>query len=252
MNKALPDPYYARLEMRSELGVAEDDAGWSIIVPDVVVQSHPQPSGGAGGAVAVVERPRRQLSESSPLLMPEGWVRHHFVEIRDAKRNHKLITLIEILSPSNKRPGPDRAAYAAKQDEVLSSDASLIEIDLLRSGERILPTPDLARSVARLRPRSYLVLVSRAWDRDENGLGYHAYPFGLRDWMPCVPVPLRQGEEEVPLDLQYAFNQMYEGGPYRRAVNYAGPPEPPLSEADARWAAEVLAARRPGPQATEA
>ena len=47
-----------------------------------------------------------------------------------------LVTLIEIASPSNKRPGPDRRSYEAKQQDILQSDTSLVEIDLLRSGER--------------------------------------------------------------------------------------------------------------------
>jgi hypothetical protein len=34
-----------------------------------------------------------------------------------------LVTLIEIASPANKRPGPDRRAYEAKQQEILDNDA---------------------------------------------------------------------------------------------------------------------------------
>jgi hypothetical protein len=65
-------------------------------------------------------------------------LRHQFVESRDASRGHKLITLIEIVTPSNKRTGVDRRTYLREQREVLESDASLIEIDLLRAGERLL------------------------------------------------------------------------------------------------------------------
>ena len=52
---------------------------------------------------------------------------------------HKVVTVIEIVSPSNKQPGPDRRSYETKQQEVLSSDANLIELDLLRTGRRLLP-----------------------------------------------------------------------------------------------------------------
>ena len=51
--------------------------------------------------------------------------------------------MIEIIIPSNKLPGPDRRAYEAKQMEVLSNDANLIEIDLLCGGQRLLPYPEL-------------------------------------------------------------------------------------------------------------
>ena len=78
------------------------------------------------------------------------------MEIRDPTRGHKLITLIEILSPSNKRSGPDREAYAGKQREVLESDASLIELDLLRGGRRVLTDLPLAAMIERLKPKPSL------------------------------------------------------------------------------------------------
>lgn len=169
-------------------------------------------------------------------------IKQLFIEVRDSKRGHKLVTLIEILSPSNKRPGPDRDAYRAKQSEVLGSDASLIEIDLLRSGEHILPDLNLSALVAQLDPPAdYLVMVSRAWKRGGGTVGYEVFPCVLREWLPCIPVPLKEGEPEVPLDLQYVMNRAYESGPYLRgAVDYASAPDPPLSPHDLEWAAERL------------
>ena len=59
-----------------------------------------------------------------------------------------LITSIELLSPANKRPGADGAdAYQQKRQEVFNSTAHLVEIDLLRDGQRssfIDPLPDAA------------------------------------------------------------------------------------------------------------
>jgi hypothetical protein len=204
LNQSLPSPYYARLEMRPELGIIE-----------IEIQTEP--------------------------------IRHHFVEIRDSSRGHKLITLIEILSPSNKRPGPDREAYERKQSEILQSDANLIEIDLLRGGRRILPDLNLRGSIMSLNPTpAYLVLVNRAWRRLEGTMAYQAFGVGLREWLPCIPVPLKQDEPDVPLDLQFVFNRAYEGGPYLRgAVDYSAmPPEPSLGAEDAAWAAELTRAWR--------
>ena len=169
-------------------------------------------------------------------------IRHLFVEVRDTRQHHKLITLIEILSPSNKREGPDRDAYAAKQRDVLGGDARLVEIDLLRAGTRVLPSPVLVASLAQIDPPpTSIVLVSTAWKRADPRLGYHAFPFGLRDRLPCIGVPLGREEPEVPLDLQFVFNRAYDGGPYRRgAVDYSRPPIPPLSGPDAEWAEASL------------
>jgi hypothetical protein len=204
--------------------------------------------------VAVLARPRRDVSASIEIEVHHETIRHAFVEIRDASRGHKLITLIEILSPSNKRRGPDREAYARKQKDVLESDANLIELDLLRGGRRILRELNLAMTIAALDPQpAYLVLVNRSWRRRRRASAYQAFPVSLRGCLPCIPVPLKRGEEEVPLDLQYVFNRTYDNGPYRRgAVDYSGrPPAPRLSAEDAAWAAELTRPWRepppPGP-----
>ena len=243
LNESLPSPYYARLEMRSELGITEEGKSRQRIIPDLAVVRHPRRQSTPGGA-AVVDRPRRDISTSLEFVVHDDAVRHHFVEIRDSSEGHKLITLIEILSPSNKRHGPDRQSYQAKQREVLESDAHLIEIDLLRSGDRVLPDINLAAMIHHLdQPADYLVLVNRAWRR-AGGLAYQVFPCALREWLPCIPVPLKQGEPEVPLDLQFVFNRAYDGGPYRRgAVDYARPPEPPLSGDDAGWAEALVVGR---------
>ncbi len=175
--------------------------------------------------------------------IPVNPMRHHFVEIRDSSQGHKLITLIEIVSPSNKRSGPDRQAYERKQREVLESDANLIELDFLRDGRRILPDRNLEALFRELpEPAAYVVLVNRAWRRAPGSSAYQIFPVGLREWLPCIPIPLKESNDELTLDLQFAFNRAYDSGPYRRgAVNYAGEPaEPPLSEKDVAWAAELI------------
>ncbi len=245
LNGLLPAGYYADVEERAELGIVEE-AGTSMrIVPDVLVVRRPagfREDAGKVERVALATRPRREVSphiELESLIEP---IRHLFVEIREAARGHKLITVLEILSPSNKRPGPDRDAYEAKRREVLRSDANLIELDLLRGGRRVLTEPGLEATIARLEPLpAYLVLVNRAARRNSGAGAYHVYPVGRRESLPCIAVPLNEGEDEVPLDLQYAFDRTYDTGPYQRgAIDYAEPvPSPALDEEDAAWASEL-------------
>jgi len=247
LNVRLPEPYYARVEMRPEVGIIdEEDEPTRPIIPDVLVLREPSRAGRGGSALANPPPVAGARTEVSPWVeldrLPGEMPRHAFVEIRDSKRGHKLITIIEILSPSNKARGPDRLAYEAKQREVLESDASLIEIDLLRSGRRVLPNAHLEEGIRILRC-PYVVLVSRAWDRDNLSLGDFVFRIGQRDPLPCIPVPLKQGEAELPLDLQFLMNDVYDAGPYRRgAVDYAGPIRPPLSGEDAEWAAGLIGA----------
>jgi hypothetical protein len=148
----------------------------------------------------------------------EETARQDFVEDRDARNDGRLVTVIELLSPSTKRPGPDRDAYAAKQRDLLASDASLVEIDLSRLGERVMTDAQFASFVDRLVPRpAYLVVVSPFWMRSRPGCGYHAFPIRLRDSLPCIDIPLTPELAEVSMDLQYVFNRSYDLGPYRRA-----------------------------------
>jgi hypothetical protein len=235
LNASLPAPYYARLEMRSEVGIVSNGGPSHRIVSDVAVAD---PSAGAGQADVALRSATGTGTKPITVTVRVDPGRHQFVEIRDPSQGHKLITLIEIVSPSNKRPGADRRAYLQKQREVLDSTASLVEIDLLRSGDRLFPYPDLDEALGRLEPApDYLVLVNPAWLRIGAAMDYKVFPFRFGDRLPIVPLPLREGQEEVLLDLQQAFDKAYDAGPYRRgAVNYGVAPEPPLTEESARRA----------------
>ncbi len=151
--------------------------------------------------------------------------RESFVEIRDL--DWQLVTVIELLSPANKRSGRDRQQYLTKRAELLASDVHLVEIDLLRGGRR-LPMQDLPEC-------AYCVLVSRAESRPAAGL----WPLGLRDALPRIPIPLRSPEADVELDLQRAVHHTYDAAQYERYI-YAHSPQPPLSPADAEWARERI------------
>jgi hypothetical protein len=87
-----------------------DDAGTSRrIVPDVAVIRKASDTKAASATVTLSER-RITISASVEVIVAAEPLRHQVVEIRDASRGHKLITLIEIVSPSNKRVGVDRRA----------------------------------------------------------------------------------------------------------------------------------------------
>jgi hypothetical protein len=223
--------------MRPEVGIVEEGGQARRIVADLAIASRPGPAP-APGQTAVLTAPRLTPSESIQVTFKAEPLRHAFLEIRDARRGHHLITLIEIASPSNKRPGTDRRMYLHKQREVLDSDARLVELDLLRGGERLLANLYLQETVNELvPPPDYLVLVNRAWERVDDAMGCEIFPVLVTGPLPCIKVPLRHKESEVLLDLQFAFNRVYDSGPYRRgAIDYSQPPDPPLQGETAAWA----------------
>ena len=242
LNAQLPDRYYARLEKRVELGIVMQSNVRKRIIPDISVmrrQIREAPVAYATAPVAVMAYPRQEATPAVDLRIPSDPILHRFVEIRDSRRNHKLVTLIEIISPSNKLPGPDRRTYESKQMEILSSDANLIEIDLLRGGQRLLPYPELEAAVYDLAP-DYLVLVNRSALREGYWMDFSLYPVALRDPLPCILVPLAGDDPDVLLDLQLAFNRAYADGPYTRMVDYTVDPDPPLRTEDANWADQCL------------
>lgn len=243
LNRSLPPTYYARLQRRPELGIVLHQGRVRRIVPDVtVVRTEVREARvpyAAAGATAL-ELPRSHTTPAVEFRLPNDPFRHAFVEIRSTG-GHKLVTLIEVLSPANKFPGADRQAYESKQQEILASDASLIEIDLLRYGRRILPFLELERQVAELDP-DYLVMLSRAPRRGDFWIDFSSYPVHLRDLLPCIPVPLLAPDPDALLDLQYLFNRVYGNGPYSRMIDYRMDPEPPLDGPDAAWADGLLQA----------
>jgi hypothetical protein len=238
LNRDPPQGYYAQIDLRKEVGLAFGEPTKEIR-PDIEILQSPNASG-----TAVADRQTLPVpSPSLQLVLDSEAAELAFLEIRDATADHEVVTLIELLSPSNKRAGEDRRQYLAKRAAVLRSPTSLIEIDLLRKGRRLWRTRYGVTDLRSLDPPpEYLITVSRAWKR-ESPFRIEVFPAFLREPLPVITVPLRQGEAEVPLDLQRCFTEHYDAGPYRRgAVDYTRPPEPPLPEEHREWAAACISA----------
>ncbi|MFQ5734466.1 MAG: DUF4058 family protein [Planctomycetaceae bacterium] len=227
LRPTLPGDLYARVEERVFIETPFDD--YATLTPDVRVIEHPSQTR------STVE-PASGIAVAEPVVvhLPDEEIRETFVEIRDAKSGHRVVTVIEVLSPSNKRNGDSRDQYLDKQASLRDADVSLVEIDLLRSGQ---PTFPIADEVLPVSHRSeYRVCVRRGW----NPKNVEVYAVPLRARLPAVPVPLRNREESVPLDLQAILNQAYENGDYEMTVDYKTSPDPPLIPDDANWADELL------------
>ena len=64
--------------------------------------------------------------------------------------------------------------------------------------------------------------------------------------LPVVPVPLLEGDADVEIDLQAAFDAVYDDLGYDLSVDYAEAPEIPLSPGAAAWAEAWLREVAPG------
>lgn len=211
-----------RIEIEKRTYFSSDDESLLVGIPDVaVITGRTTESAGGTATVTQVEQPQKVT-----VPMTEE-VNERYLEIREAATG-TVVTVIELLSPKNKRPGEGRLAYERKRNQVLASATHLIEIDLLRGGQ---PFPILGEPLG-----DYRILICRANQRPIADL----YSFNLRQPIPSVPVPLLPGEAEPLLDLQKLLNYVYERGRYHLAIDYSQPPQPPLSTEDTQWAKTLL------------
>src|SRR5262249_9200122 len=150
----------------------------------------------------------------------------------DRASGQKVVTVIEVVGPTNKYAGPGRESYKAKQQEVLASDVHLVEIDLWRKGPHVLAIPE---STARRRAGDYdyLSCVNRA---PEVRNRYELYPAQLRNKLPRILIPLAAGDPDVKLEIQIVLAQNYDDGCYRDRIDYSKPCVPRLSADDQAWA----------------
>jgi Protein of unknown function (DUF4058) len=229
---SLPPELFARVEERVyvENGQGDDRS----VYPDVRVVEHSRagPAVGVAGALDVAE----------PYIVhfPAEPVTETFIEIREVASGNRVVTVIEFLSLANKVPGPGQRLYRQKQQEWIGASVSLVEVDLLRAGQRISSVSyDLIPANIRT---PYQVVVRRGWQLDRA----EVYPLPLRQPLSAIRIPLRQTDSDLPLNLQTLIDQCYQNGRYH-TVNYQRDPIPPLTGDDPAWADGLLrgAGKRP-------
>jgi hypothetical protein len=184
--------------------------------PDVAVINR----GGAGVLTAPVGDLAMPVIVTMPL--PEPYA-EPYLEVQLVP-DGEVVTVIELLSYTNKRAGDERKSYLQKRKEYLNNDVHLVEIDLLRAGE---PMPYTERVLA-----DYRIAIRRR----EHPLQLRLYPFSLRQPIPIFPLPLLPEDEEPHVDLGALLQEVYDRARYRLVIDYSKPPEPSLREEDLAWA----------------
>ncbi|TAD95267.1 MAG: DUF4058 family protein [Oscillatoriales cyanobacterium] len=197
-------------------------------IPDVTVQRSPSQTNLTSSNVAVATPPVTALKVRLPVPVE---FREAYLEVRDTE-TREVVTVIEVLSPANKRPGKGRQMYEEKREKVFGSRTHLVEIDLLRICQPLLVFGNDIEA-------NYRILLSRA---NQKPLG-DLYLFNLPDMIPQFPLPLRGGDVETIVDLQGLLNGIYDRAAYDFRIDYTAAPVPPLSEADAAWADSLLRER---------
>jgi hypothetical protein len=213
-----------RVEIEKRTYLSSDDEGLLVGIPDVAVLAKRAPE--AADAIATLPLPLPVQPEQVTVPQAEE-VTERYLEIREVATG-RVVTVIELISPKNKRAGEGRMAYLRKRNQVLASTSHLVEIDLLRGGQ---PLPMSGTTAS-----DYRILICRSDRRPRADL----YGFNLPQPIPPVPIPLMPGDEEPALALQPLLDRVYEKGRYHLAIDYRQPPVPPLSKESLAWVAEKI------------
>ena len=218
----LPRGYFAEVQQYIWLE-AEDDPERRWVGPDVYV-------GERKGKRPPSTKPAVTTAPTAVVTIPmPKKPGKRYISIHDKDRN-QVVTVVELLSPSDKGARKDRTNYLAKREEYLGAGVNFVEIDLLRAGARP-PTGDPAPPDG-----DYFILVSRADTFPEVSV----WAFTVRDPMPVIPVPVKPQYDSIPLALRPALDRTYEGARYGDRIDYTQPPTPALRTVDGEWAAGLL------------
>jgi hypothetical protein len=222
MTRLIRPNYVVRVEERVYVEHSPDERP-AMIRPDVAILKPEDGFLSGGTATALADEPMLLT-----LPVPEQQ-EEVFLTIRE-RATMEVVTVIEVLSPGNKRLGADgRREYLAKREAVLASFTSLVELDLLLEGER-LPT------VQRLPPADYYAFVCRGYRRPR----VEVYRWTLKKPLPSVPIPLKRPDPDVVVDLQAVFTTVYDRAGYDYSLDYRHPLELELTDGQRGCLAEVL------------
>ncbi|MEZ6130029.1 MAG: DUF4058 family protein [Planctomycetaceae bacterium] len=220
--------YAVRTERRIYVEHLLDDD--TLIRPDITILRHPEFGDSARQATAFSAATAVTIEPVERTLPLPVTIEETYLVIRRLD-TAEVVTVIELLSPSNKRAGAEgRRVYLTKREDLLQSRTSLVEIDLLRGGERLPTLEPLPKA-------DYFAFVCRAKRRRHAAV--YAWPLNHR--LPVIPIPLAIDDVEVPLDLQAVFDSVYDRAGYDYSLSYRTPVEPPLNEDESKWAEGLLA-----------
>jgi len=219
----LPKGYFANIDQYLWLAEGDEEKRPTRRgKPDAFVSNGPTRDRPAGSVVTAEPTTRVRLP------LPKRVRKKRYIRLIDTE-DRRVVTVVELLSPSDKLPKQDRAHYLLKRNEYLGAGVNLVEIDLLRKGHRVpMGEPDPPDA-------DYYLMVSKADEYPEA----EVWAFTVREVIPVVPVPLRSGEA-IALDLRGCLDKAYDESHYANQIDYTQPADPPLRKPDAEWAAELL------------
>jgi hypothetical protein len=208
----LPDSYVARVDERIEVVIPGFEPPSSfrpeVLVGRLVEGGSSSPATGEKAATAVLEPELMEVVRQDPEELRLTWVEIRTLPALD------LVTVIEVLSPINKS-WQGRGLYLQKREKLHAAHVNLVEIDLLLGGAPLPMKP-------RIEPGGYYTIAVRG----------ARFPLAdvcrwtVRDPLPVLPIPLREPDADIRIDLAALVTRVYDLGRYARTLRR----EPPLPD----------------------
>jgi hypothetical protein len=232
LSSLVPDRYVVRTGERAYVAIGDSSGdGGHEFLPDVALASARGPESPGPTAAAT---PGAGEPETAPVLMQalfQAEYREVFLEIHQTDPDRRLVTCIELLSPSNKRRGTNGwRLYHRKRQVYLRGLAHFVELDLLRRGRRM-------PMAGRWPDSPYYLLVCRKQEAPRCTV----WPAHFLRPLPPLSIPLAAPDPDITLALQPLVEAVYARSHYDRDIDYRRPLHPPLCPVDAAWLEERLA-----------
>ena len=177
-----------------------------------------------GGSAMLLTPPSRKFDTTAP--------QQREIRIFDSN-NNRLVTAIEVLSPSNKQ-GVGKRDHRQKLRDYHRAGVHTIDIDLLRGGT-LDYHPALRTETEEPQTPYHVILVQ---DRFHIAI----WDLALTDRLPTIPVPLLYPDPPVVLNLQQAFSELYSYSTYpKRTVADLDTLHPPLRNTERQALTDYLA-----------
>lgn len=151
--------------------------------------------------------------------------REPFLEIRQKTGGDRLVTLIEMVSPSNRTHYEGRRMYDLHRQEAKAEGVHVVELELVLQGQSVLDA-----DLSALSDSQYACVVTRA----TRPVKQEPYGAVLSKRLPRIRLPMMADDRDLVLDVQALVNRVYDRC-FDGQIDYTADPKVPLSDDDRRW-----------------
>lgn len=233
LNRHLRPKYHVRVAER--VYISDDlDPGRKGLIPDLRIGTRPGKEFAAFRPLEPSRTEAGQMAEPIEVTLLDDEIHEAYLAVTD-RQSGEVVTVVEILSPTNKVPGSrGRDSYEKKYRAVLDTPTHWLEIDLLREGQRLALQQEVQEHEYQVFLSRAVMPLRRSW----------IWPIRLFQRLPVIRIPLRGEDPDAQLDLQAVLNAAYDRAGYDAVIDYTRDPTPPLKPDAAIWARERIARTR--------